>query len=84
MAIKSEILFSISGSDKTYTGSCNDLSHTGINFVTEKALSQGQSLEITIETKNTKFEPMQATIEVVRVNLTDNKYRVACKILEFK
>jgi len=84
MAIKSEITFRISGSNKTCTGSCKDLSHTGIYFVTEQALSEGQSLEITIDSKNTKFEPMEATVEVVRVDAADNQYCVGCRILEFK
>lgn len=84
MAIKSELTFSIPGGDRTCTGYCHDLSHTGINFMTEQELSQGQSLEIAIDTKDTKFEPMRAIAEVVRVEMTENRYRVGCRILEFK
>ena len=84
MPVNAELTYHIQGEDQAYTGNCKDLSHTGIFFITEQSLSKGQTLEITIDAKYSTFEPMKATVEVMRVESSDNKFSVGCKILEFK
>ena len=85
MTINTRLFFTISGENKIYDGSCKDLSHTGIKFVTEHPLSQGTILEITIDTNDSKFKSLKAKIEVIRaMHTNDNKYIVAGKILEYK
>jgi hypothetical protein len=85
LEVDADVAFTIVGENKTYIGQCRNLSHSGIQFETEKAPPEGHSLEITIDTKSTKFKPMKAIIEIIRVEeSTDNQYKVAGKILEYK
>ena len=85
MSVTADVQFFISGENKTYTGKCRNLSHSGIQFETEKALEEGTSLEITIDTKSKKFEPMDVVVEIIRVEeRKNNTYKVAGKILEYK
>ena len=84
MAINAKLTFNIQGDNQLYAGVCRDLSHSGILFVTEQSLSNGQTLKIIIDAKDIKFQPMKATVEVVRYESSDNKFSVGCKILEFK
>lgn len=85
MEVNAEVSYSIPGDNKTYRGKCRNLSHSGIQFETEKALTQGTSLEVTIDTKSEKFKPMNAVVEVLRIEPSENNtYTVAGKIVEFK
>ena len=84
MPVNAELTYNIPGDNQTYTGVCNDLSHTGIFFITEQSLSNGQTLEVTIDSRDSKFEPMKATVEVIRVESSYNKFSIGCKILEFQ
>lgn len=85
MSVTAELTYNMLGDDKTYKGQCRNLSHSGIQFETDKLLPEGISLEIIIDTKSKKFRPMNAIVEVLRVNSSgDNVYNVAGKILEYK
>ena len=85
LPIAAELTYKIKGESKTYTGQCRNLSHSGIQFDTERLLEEGASLEITIDTKSDKFKPMNAIIEILRVDPLDNsEYKVSAKILEYK
>jgi hypothetical protein len=54
-------------------------------FTTEQALPEGQSLELTIDTKSNKFQPMKALVEIIRVEPSGNdQYRNAGIIKEYK
>ncbi len=84
MAIGTELTFNISGENKTFKGFCKNLSHTGIQFDTAEALSEAKLLEVVIDSKTDKFQPMKATINVIRVEqITDKQYRVSGEILDF-
>jgi len=85
MPINAELTYSTKGESTSFTGQCKNLSHSGIQFETAKLLTEGTSLEITIDTKSDKFKPMHATVEVLRIDRLDNSgYRVSGKILTYK
>ena len=85
MSVTAELTYNIPGDDKLHKGQCRNLSHSGIQFETDKLLPEGTSLEITIDTKSEKFKPMNAIVEVLRTESSgDNEYTVAGKILEYK
>jgi len=84
LEIDAEMLFTLSDDMNTYRGHCRNLSHTGIQFDTEHAISEGKTINITIDTKSDKFDPMNAKVEVLRIEDHDhNQYRVSGKILAF-
>ncbi len=85
MEINAEITYTLQGNDSRYKGQCNNLSHSGIMFTTEQALPKGQSLELTIDTKSNKFQPMKALVEIIRVEPSENdQYMAAGIIREYK
>ncbi len=85
MSVTADVQYFISRENKTYTGKCLNLSHAGIQFETGKALEEGTSLEITIDTKSKKFKPMDVVVEILRVEAVEKStYKVAGKILEYK
>jgi len=84
MAVKADITYSIDGDGAMYTGISNNLSHSGIQFITERALSPGKSIEFRLASFDGKVDPLEAKATVLRVAPADNKYIVAGKIIEYK
>lgn len=84
MSIKADITYSIDGDGTMYTGMSNNLSHSGIQFITERALSPGKSIEFRLASFDGKVDPLEAKAQVVRVEPADNTYIVAGKIIEYK
>lgn len=85
MSVTAELTYLLPGGNTLYKGLCNNLSHSGIQFETEKQLEAGQQLEVTIDTKSAKFKPMAVIINVLRVEPLDNNvFRVSGKITEYR
>jgi hypothetical protein len=85
MLIDTELTYTIEGQNKSFTGLCKNISHSGILFYTKDPVSEGNILKLTIDSKNDKFEPVKVTAEVVRVEFANEQlYSVACRITEFK
>ena len=84
MPINAAMKFSMEGKKSNIDGFCEDLSHTGIRFTTRQALKKGESVEIELNTKDLKFKPLKAAVEVLRVEVADDRYRVAGIIRDYK
>ncbi len=85
MRIDSEFTYHIPDKNRTLSGVCKNLSHTGIQFETTYALTEGQSIEATLDSKDSRFKPLNARVNVIRIEKTDNNlYRVAGEIIEYK
>jgi c-di-GMP-binding flagellar brake protein YcgR len=84
MSIKADITYSVNGDGTRYSGQSNNLSHSGIQFVTESALSPGKSIEFRLASSDGKVEPLEAKVQVLRVEAADDMYVVAGKITEYK
>jgi len=84
MEINATVTYTLQGEDQTHTGECKDLSHTGLFLVSDQSIAKGQILEVTIDSKNGNFEPMKATVEVIRVEPVSDKYSMGCKITKFE
>ena len=85
MQVDAEITYTMPGDNNTFTGQCMNLSHSGIQFVTGQALPEGHSVEIIIDTKSEKFQPMKALVQIIRVEPSgDDQYRTAGIIKEYK
>jgi hypothetical protein len=84
MSVSAELTYTLRGENKTHKGQCKNLSHSGIQFETEKDLEEGTSLEIIIDTKSDKFKPMNAIVEIIRVESLENRgYKVSGKIVDY-
>lgn len=85
MKINSELTYMIPGENRTFRGFCKNLSHTGIHFETAITLKEGQSIEATLSSHDSRFKPMSALVHIIRVEkMDDAPYRVSGKIVAFK
>jgi hypothetical protein len=85
MLLKTDLMYTLTGSSDLFSGMCNNLSHSGIHFSTQNVLSEGSSLEVTIDPKNNKIRPLKAVVEVIRVSAdTGSTFDIAGKIVEYK
>ncbi|MBC8412999.1 PilZ domain-containing protein [bacterium] len=85
MNLQAEFNYSESGQTEHITAFCNNLSHTGIQFTTSKALQPAQVIDIYFKTEHAKFQPLKGTVEVIRCTPTEEKtFVVAGKIIEYK
>jgi hypothetical protein len=83
--LKTELTYTLTGNSNLFSGMCNNLSHSGIHFSTQNVLSEGSSLDVTIDPKNNKFRPLKAVVEVIRINVDiGSTYGIAGKIVEYK
>lgn len=82
MAMDAELTFNIRGKKSTHKGTCKDLSHSGIKFETDKALTIGTVLQVSIDLGNPKFKPLNAELEIIRIEKAKgNRYAAAGKVL---
>ena len=82
MTMDAELTYIIRGKTTVNNGICKDLSHSGIKLETERALTIGTVLEVTIDLGNPKFKPIKAELEVIRIEKAkNNRFAVAGKIL---
>ena len=65
-----------------FTGTCINLSSTGLQFETKDSFQIGASLEVTIHPKNDTLSPFNAKTEVARVETGDETNIVALMITE--
>jgi hypothetical protein len=84
MSVKASITYRIDGDGTMYTGTGNNLSHSGIQFITEKELMPGRSIEFRLASLDGKVDPLEAKAEVLRVEPADDTYVISGKIVEYK
>jgi flagellar biosynthesis protein FlhG len=77
--------FQFPGDIRFLEGFCKNLSHSGIQFETQEQLSTGQTLEIIIDSGTYQNKPLRATINIIRVDSTENgKQIVSGKITNYR
>ncbi len=84
MSVTAELKYHIPGQDGLCRGLCSDLSHSGIKFETEHRIETGTVLDLTIDTKSKKFEPMNVVVTIIRVEPSGKSFSVAGRITEYK
>ncbi len=78
MNIESEISFSRSGSNQTYTGQSIDLSASGMRFTTQMPITVGETLAVLVNPGVSITPPLAVTLSVMRViEDEDGQYDVA-------
>ncbi len=84
MSIKTGLTYTRAQDQGLYSGVCKNLSHSGILFETELDLVPGESVVLKMDTQNSKFLPLKATAEIIRVTPSSNQYTIACRIVEYQ
>lgn len=78
MGVKSSITFKVCGSDETYEGTTQDLSATGLRFLSKQKVDVGDMLEISMKPGVDITPPLETTLAVVRViETSDGQYDIA-------
>ncbi|MCU7834428.1 MAG: PilZ domain-containing protein [gamma proteobacterium symbiont of Taylorina sp.] len=67
MSVDCHVEFSESGSSEKYQGEGKNLSATGVNFITEHKLTEGQELDVVVHPVIKTVTPLSAKAKVVRV-----------------
>lgn len=85
MIMNTDLTYTLPGNSQLYAGFCNNLSHSGIHFSTQNALSAGTSLDVTIKPQSDKLSPLKARVEVIRVDPgADSAFGIAGRVVEYK
>ncbi|BCX88466.1 hypothetical protein MIN45_P0835 [Methylomarinovum tepidoasis] len=71
-------------SDEEFTATCHNLSGAGVMFTTDRPVEVGKALEIRIEPESAVTPPLEAFVEVLRVEKRDGEYAVAAEIKGIK
>ncbi len=71
-------------SAEVFEATCQNLSGGGLLFITTHPLDPGKALEIRIAPANPVTPPLEAFVEVMRVEERDGKYEVAATIKGIK
>lgn len=78
MNIESEVSVSRPGSSQMYSGKSVDLSASGVRFITQMAVTVGETLAVQLNAGTPVTPPLAVTISVVRViEHGDGRYDVA-------
>lgn len=78
------VLFRMAGDEALLEGLCHNLSTGGIAFSCEQALTAGSKLDIFITPEVAIVPPLDASVEVLRVEENGALYRVAGRITELR
>lgn len=75
MKVDTRISFTKIDGRERYEARCRNLSGTGMLLETEKKLSMGERLRVTIPSEGPNFEPLDAIVEVVRVDAMPSMHK---------
>ena len=75
MKVDTMVSFTRSGSKERYEGRCRNLSGAGMLLETDKKLKLGDRLRVTVPSEGPDFSPLDAMVEVVRVDAIPNLHK---------
>lgn len=84
MQTQCKMTFRFPQSDEEFFATCQNLSGAGVMFTTARPVEPGRALEIRIEPANAVTPPLEAFVEVLRVEEKDGEYAVAAEIKGIK
>ncbi len=85
METECKMTYRLPQSDEVYSGVCHNLSGAGLLFSTDRPLEPGKALEINICPASNVTPPLEAFVEVLRVEeKTQGNYEVAAEIKAIK
>ncbi len=84
MQTQCKMTFRFPQSDEEYSATCRNLSGAGVMFTADRPVEPGRTLEIRIEPVNAVTPPLEAFVEVLRVEERDGEYAIAAEIKGIK
>lgn len=82
MAADHVLQYQVQGATESHSGTCLNLSATGILFRTDQNLAAGTRLSVNITPQYSVVTPFNADVEIIRSTTTDTEgqYEIAGKI----
>ncbi len=77
LEIEGDVICRVRGSDRSFTASAIDLSHTGLKFATTALLNDGMLLDVAVRVGSGSVSPLNAVFLVRRVQRDGDRYIVA-------
>ncbi|HBC58260.1 MAG TPA: PilZ domain-containing protein [Gammaproteobacteria bacterium] len=77
MRVHAEVTYQQENVEETLIGECHDLSGGGLSFTTGTRIQLGERLIVQINSTDQRFQPLEARLEVLRVEMLNNKFLVA-------
>lgn len=84
MQTRCKMVYRFPQSTETFDATCQNLSGAGLMFTTSHPIDPGKALEIKIVPANPVTPPLEAFVEVLRVEERDGEYEVAAAIKGIK
>ncbi|MCG8671643.1 MAG: PilZ domain-containing protein [Pseudomonadales bacterium] len=81
MKVDTMVSFTRADSKERYEGRCRNLSGAGMLLETEKKLQLGDRLRVTVPSEGPDFSPLDAMVEVVRVDAIPNLHKFMCGVV---
>lgn len=75
MKVDTIVSFTRAESKERYEGRCRNLSGAGMLLETDKKLKIGDRLRVTVPSEGPDFSPLDASVEVVRVDAVPNLHK---------
>lgn len=75
MKVDTMVCFQRADSKERYEGRCRNLSGAGMLLETDKKLKLGDRLTVTVPSEGPDFQPLDASVEVVRVEHIPNLHK---------
>lgn len=75
MKVDTMVSFQRADSKERYEGRCRNLSGAGMLLETDKKLQIGDRLKVTVPSEGPDFSPLDASVEVVRVDHIPNLHK---------
>lgn len=83
MTLECAITYRAAGSHEVFSARARNISSTGILFITDRALRPGAQLTVNVTPGQAVVPPLNARVQVIRVEPDGGDYAVACRIREF-
>ncbi|MGM0413207.1 MAG: PilZ domain-containing protein [Pseudomonadota bacterium] len=80
MEVDCEVEFRPAGASAMEQGRGRDLSATGVSFLAERELAEGETLEVRVLPVRPGVSPLHAEATVVRVEPEGEGHRIGCRI----
>ncbi|MDH5191479.1 MAG: PilZ domain-containing protein [Gammaproteobacteria bacterium] len=85
MTVDCQVSWRKIGTEEVHIGNTKNLSGKGILFLAEQEIPIGTVLEVNVSPENDVTPPLDATVEVVRIEIIEpGKYEIGCLIQELK
>ncbi len=84
MTFKGDVICKVQGTDRLFSATAHDISHSGIKFETTEMLKRNTKMDITVKVDSKIMRPLKATFLVRRVQHAGDRYIVSGEMIDVR